>query len=539
MQEILDQLLAYLRGFWRFRWYAMAFAWALAIGAWVYVAQVPDQYQATARFHVDTESMLTPLLRGLAISPDSQERVRFMTRTLLSRPNLEKVARMTDLDLQAKTDDEMDALVGRLKRNIRLSGTQKTNLYEISFVHSDRQKAKAVVQSLLTLFVEKSLGQSREDSANAQDFLTQKIREYETRLDQAESRLMEFKREHSGEMPDQQGDYYQRLQKARTQLEEARFQLETARSRANELASQIQGEQPVYGMMNPAGGGNRSSRTRTPDLDQRIDRLQKQLDQLLVKYTDNHPEVVSLKESLKDLRKERDQARKRLAEAQESSGSGPVPLNQNPVYQELKAALGQVRAEVAAARSRVKHYRQQVATLREKVDTIPKIEAKLAQLNRDYEITKQTYEKLLARQQSAELSEAADRSSNRMKFEVIDPPRVPPEPVAPNRPVLLGAGFGVSLLGGAALGIFLALIWPTFDTRRQLFDATGIPVIGTVTRVSTSRLRVKRATEMIGFGVTGAALLGAFAVIFAAETELMGLGFARLSDWFNGIRSLL
>jgi len=538
MQEILDQVVSYLRGLWRYRWYAMALAWALAVGSWVFVTQIPDQYEAKARFHVDTQTMLTPLLRGLAVNPDAQDRVRFMTRTLLSRPNLEKVARMTDMDLQAKSDEEMDALVSRLKEGITLSGTEKTNLYEVSFVHAEPQKAKAVIQSLLTLFVENSLGQARQDTANAQDFLSEKIAEYEKRLDKAEERLMNFKRKHTGEMPDERGDYYQRLQEAMGQLEKARFELEAARSRERELARQLEGEEPVFGMMRQPGASGQ--RSLTPELDARISRMQERLDQLLLKYTEKHPEVMSLQETLAELRVKRETKRKKVASRRGGQeNSGPVPLDQNPVYQELKASLAQVRAEVAAAKSRVKQYRQQVATLREKVDTIPKVEAKLAQLNRDYRITKETYEKLLSRKQSAELSEAAERSSDRMKFEVIDPPRVPPDPVAPDRPVLLGAGLGVSLLGGAGLGIFLALIWPTFDTRNQLFDATGVPVVGTVSRVWTQRLRLRRVAEVTGFLLVVLGLLGAFAVVFSLQTEALNLGFGPLSGWLNGIRSPL
>jgi len=536
MQEILDQVVSYLRGLWRYRWYAVALAWALAIGSWVFVAQVPDQYKATARFHVDTRSMLTPLLRGLTVNPDPQERVRFMTRTLLSRPNLEKVARMTDMDLQAETDEEMDGLVSGLKEGIQLSGTEKTNLYEISFVHANPQKAKEVIQSLLTLFVEKSLGQSREETASAQHFLSEKIKEYEKRLDESEQRLMEFKRKHTGEMPDERGDYYQRLQEAMGQLEKARFELESARSREQELARQIQGEEPVFGMMGTAGSGGGSL---TPELDQRISRMQKRLDQLLLKYTDKHPEVISLKETLAELRVKRQAKREKLAQNRSSETGPGVPLNQNPVYQELKASLAQVRAEVAAGKSRVDQYKQRVETLRDKVDTIPKVEAKLAQLNRDYQITKKTYEKLLARQQSAELSEAAERSSDQMKFEVIDPPRVPPDPVAPNRPMLLGAGLGASLLGGAALGIFLTLVWPTFDTRNQLFDATGVPVVGTISRVWTQRLRMRRIAGVSGFLLVIVGLLGAFGVVFAVQTEVLGAGSGPLSGWLNGMRSPL
>ncbi len=32
MKELMDQLMAYVRGIWRYRWYAMILAWALVLG---------------------------------------------------------------------------------------------------------------------------------------------------------------------------------------------------------------------------------------------------------------------------------------------------------------------------------------------------------------------------------------------------------------------------------------------------------------------------------------------------------------------------
>ena len=113
MRELYEQLITYLKGIWRYRWFMMLVIWVVCIVGWGVVYQMPDKYESSARVHVDTQSMLQPLLRGLTISTNSGQRVQLVTRTLLSRPNLEKLARMTDLDLVALTPTDMETVAGR------------------------------------------------------------------------------------------------------------------------------------------------------------------------------------------------------------------------------------------------------------------------------------------------------------------------------------------------------------------------------------------------------------------------------------------
>jgi uncharacterized protein involved in exopolysaccharide biosynthesis len=120
MDEMLAQILAYVRGMWRYRWVALVVAWAVAVAGWVYVSQMPDQYRVSAQVHVDTESVLRPLLTGLAVEPNTNQRVDMLTRTLLTRPNLEQVARATDMHLQAFTEQEIEEVIDGLRRNLSI-----------------------------------------------------------------------------------------------------------------------------------------------------------------------------------------------------------------------------------------------------------------------------------------------------------------------------------------------------------------------------------------------------------------------------------
>ncbi|MFP4560968.1 MAG: XrtA system polysaccharide chain length determinant [Thiohalorhabdus sp.] len=531
MREMLSQLTTYLRGVLRFRWSVLLTAWAIALASWALVYYLPDKYEANARVHVDTHSVLEPLLEGMVVDTNTQERVNLMARTLLSRPNLEKVARETDLDLQADGRNGMKDLVDRLRERIEIDATSEFNLYEITYRDTDANRAEQVVQALLDLFVEESLGDTREDSANAQEFLTHKLKEYERRLEEAEQRLMDFKREHTGEMPDERGDYYERLQSRQAQLEEARLQLETAEKRRDALEKQLAGEKPTYGVMertaqSPSGAEEPS------ELEQRVSQLQQELDQLRLQYTDEHPDVRNLEATIENLEEQQgEQQSSQVASADQGDESGgpEANLGGNEYYQNLRTALSEAKAEVASLQALTERHEEEVESLKEKVDTIPQVEAKLASLNRTYQVNKENYEKLLARLQNAQISEEAGRSSDDVQFRVVDPPQTPVEPVAPNRPLLVSGGLFGSVGAGMVLGVLMAQVRPVFDSRRSLFEATGLPVLGTVSQVSTRATAARKRTEGLLY-LLGMVLL---LLVYGVALAVAFWGTGPVETWLN------
>ena len=516
MHELIFQVQTLARGLWRFRWLALGIAWAVSVAGWLFVARMPDQYQATTRVYVDTASLLRPLLRGLAVETDVRQRLRLMTRSLLSRPNLEKVARMTDLDLKARTPEEMERLLNDLAARIRLRDAGRVNLYTISFTDPDPALAKRVVQSLLTLFVESSLGDSRRESTTALKFLEQQIAEYAKRLDEAERRLMEFKRRNVGLLPGQGGDYFSRLEKVQGELEAARLELRQAVNRRDELKRQLEDAEAAdeYALVPEA-----PATTALSPLDARIQALQAKLDELLLKYTEQHPDVIELKRTIAALE---EQKRKEL-EAMAAAAPGEPAPSANPVRQQLKLALAEADATVAALRVRVQTYERKLARLRSLVDTIPKVEAELKRLTRDYAVTKRNYEQLLARRESAKISEEAQQTADDVKFRVIDPPRVPLEPVGPNRVLLMSTALGIGVAAGLAFALLLTQLRPTFDTRRALRQATGLPVLGGVMLVQTLAQRMRRRMEVAGFAFAALLLVlayGGVLTVYVADLRL-------------------
>ncbi len=510
MQDVIETLLVSARGVWRQRWYMILIVWLVSIAGWLVVYKMPDQYKASARVYVDTQSILKPLLRGLTVdSNQGAQQVALMTRTLLSRPNLEKVARMTDLDLKGQNPEQMEAILAGLGKDIALEGTGRENLYTISYVNNDPQLAKRVVQSLLTIFVESSLGETRRDTDTAQQFIDKQIAEYEARLVEAEEKLKDFKRQNVGVMPARGEGYYESMQAGMGSLEQAKLELREVENRRNEIKRQLEDEELNADSVVPS----MPVLTAPSAVDGRIQSLQTKMDGLLLQFTERHPDVIEIKRIIAQLEKQKQDEIKASAPA-----VGENRRESSPVYLQLKLALGEAEANVASLRVRVNEHARRVNQLKAMVDTIPKVETELGQLNRDYDVNKQNYETLLARREAAKMSEAAGQTSDEVKFKVIDPPYVPSTPSSPNRPLLMLLVLLGSLAAGIAFAFLLAQLKPVFDNRRNLTEITGLPVLGSISMIWTPAQLRKRRIELGSFGLAGATLLMIFGGI---ETLLL------------------
>jgi polysaccharide chain length determinant protein (PEP-CTERM system associated) len=482
MQEVIAQVLVLLRGAWRYRWIAVGTAWLIALVGWVGVQFIPDKYESTTQVYVDTESLLKPLLSGLAVNRDVMGQVGMMQAVMLSRPNLEKVAQKSDLMLGAKTPRDQEAVIDSLAERIRLDRPQGSgaarNTFAVSFEDNNPQIAHRVVRTLLDTFMEDSLGLKKTDASVAQRFLEAQIKDYEARLVEAETRLATFKQQNVGVMPGTGNTYYQQLETAVGQMQQLRQVYTQNEKRRDELDRQLKGEEPTYGLMGSAEGN---------PIDGQIARFKAQRDQLLLQYTEKHPQVQSLNDTIARLEQERSAGAKISTSVAAPGGDltsdqGIVrSLDMNPVYQNLRLQLSAADADLAAIRGQMEAQQRLINELQARTNAVPEVEAELARLNRDYEVNKRQYDTLLQRLESAKISEEAEQSSENVKFRVIEPPSVPFKPSGPNRIALNTMVLLAALGAGIGLAILLGQLHPTFATRDVLQRVTGMPVIGSIT----------------------------------------------------------
>jgi polysaccharide chain length determinant protein (PEP-CTERM system associated) len=499
---------------WQRRWIGLAIAWLAAIIGTVIVFRLPDKYEASARVYVDTQSLLQPLMAGMTMSPDAGGQVAVLSRLLLSRPNLEKIIRKSDLDTSAARNATELVDMAAASLTIARAGSGD-NLYTIAFRYPDGRKARDVVEAALSTFIEQSLGQTRGGTDSARKFIDEQIKDYEGKLRESEARMQAFRLKYMGLLGTSGQGYVAQMGAVLEQIKDGRIDLRVAEQTRDGIRQQLE-EQTRRG----PGASKRRTAITVPEYDGRINDLKRQLDELLRKYTELHPEVVQIKRLLGQLEEERKQEFEARSKAAEDDPGNP--LAGDPVAQQLKVALNDAEANVTTIRARLAEYEARYNQLRSSAETLPKIDMELTQLDRDYGMLKRQYESLTLKRETANLTGKLE-DAGVAEFRIIDPPRVTPNPVAPNRLLLLGGVVAISLLAGLAASWLVSQVRPTFHDGRTLREMAQRPLLGLVSSLPTQGLRVvrRRAALLFAGGVGGllASYGAAFAVLFLATTR--------------------
>jgi polysaccharide chain length determinant protein (PEP-CTERM system associated) len=363
---------------------------------------------------------------------------------------------------------------------------------------------------LLNTFVEQTLGGKREGSENAQKFLETQIKDYEQRLSAAEDKLAQFKRKNIGLMPSEEGGYFAQVQKETDEAKKAEINLSVALSRRDELSRQLHSDEAI----SAAGGSASASGLRGAaggDTLSRIQEMQAKLDELLLKFTDQHPGVIAARQALEELKKRRaaelDSLRHGDAAAVAASGAG-----NNPVYQSMQLELNKVDVEIAALRRELEQHQSTVADLRQRLSSAPQVEAEFQQLNRDYDVNKAQYTALLESYQKTRLSERADVAGS-VRFEVVLPPTAPAVPAWPKRGMLLAGIWIAALAVGAGIAYGLHVLKPIINSVSALSQLTSFPVLGAISAAFPTRQRAQFRRHLWGISAAAACWVVAFGVV--------------------------
>lgn len=489
----------------------MVCTWILCPIGFAYIALLPDVYRSQAVVYVDTRSVLQPLLKGLAIQSDPDQEIQMMAKTLLSRSNVETIARESDLDLTTTTDAEFDALIDGLTAQIQLRSTGRDNIFTISYENKNPAMAQTVVQETLNLFVEGALGNNRRDTDTANRFLDEQIAEYESRLSEAEQRLADFKRQYSNILP-LQGTFYSTLQTLTNDLEATRLQIKQTNQQVDSLNNQLSRAKNAGDSFGVTNETESVLRTR---YDERIKSLEEQLDSLQLRFTEQHPDVIETKALLANLEEARKKEIDDFLNSGDGDGADDVPMSE--LNQEIKLEISRYRSLIAALQVKEQDLQRRIAALESKIDLVPQIEAESASLNRDYDITKQKYEDLLARRESADLSRRADVSAEELQFRIIEPPLEPNQPSGPYRilfyTLVLLLSFGI----GTGLAFLFSQLSPLLIRASQLQQTTDFPVWGTVTHLHIDKINKSNRMRMAIFLLSSGTLVMIYGVLVGAE----------------------
>jgi polysaccharide chain length determinant protein (PEP-CTERM system associated) len=503
LSHLPESVRYYLAGIWTRRWSALGLAVAFCLAGWLVVVALPSKYTSEARIYVDTDTLLKPLMKGLSVDQDTREQVEIVRSTLLSRPNIQKLARMTDMDLQADNEAEFERLVTRLQQNITVKA-ERTTLFRVSYTHADAGQAQRVVDGMIDIFIEENLGRTQQDVDSAQRFLDKQIAKYEAKLREADNRITSFKRAHSEALTAPK-----RAQQRLDQLDSELRNLDTERDTLVWKREQIRLRLSETPRRVPADQADRVAAAPSPR-EQRLAELQGQLSNLLTRYTEKHPDVQYVRRQIEALKNE-PAAREGTGEA--TGESSQRRMVANPAYDKLEEEAKNASLQIEALDSRIAKLETEMTQIRERLAEAPEAEAQLAELQRDYSVLENNYQELLQRRERARIAASVDAENTGVDFRIVEPANKPVVPSGPPRGIfmsavlLLGMGAGV---GASALRLQLS---ETFIDTGQLRSAFGLPVLGAVTQLE-GRNRIRRVLGHVAFAALIALLVSACVIGF-------------------------
>ena len=496
MAELMAELLSTLRAMWARRWVGLGVAWLVGVVGLAGLLRMSDRFEATARLYVDTKSVLKPLMRDLAVEPDIDQTVNMLARTIVTRPNVELLMEKGQLALGPMSVLDRERIIDMLLLGIKVAGSGRDNVFTFSYRDTDSARARLVVEKLVALFVESDQSSKARDAESARTFIDQQIKTYEVRLAEAEGRLKDFKVRNLGVADSSGKDYFTRMSALNEELGRINVESRAAEQSRDALRRELSGE--TVSLL--PDSSTTADLPVSPELDARLDAQRRQLDELLRRYTDLHPDVVATRRLIARLEEQKQQEIEARRKAALTRPARPASAA-NAVSQQIKLALAESEAAAAALRVRAADLQSRVNQLRASATRVPQVEAELAQLNRDYEIVRRNYEAMVGRREKASLSEDVDATRLSNNFRVIDPPRSSPKPVFPSRLGLAPLVLLLALVAGAAASFVVAQLLPTFNSAASLRSATQRPVLGSVSVLMTHELARRGSQHAIAFGL--------------------------------------
>jgi polysaccharide chain length determinant protein (PEP-CTERM system associated) len=429
--------------------------WLVALLGWTGVRMLPDRYVSTARVYADADAVLGVLLRGIALDSPPAAQVEVLQRTLVSRPNLERVVNRSALSRRVAAGTDREKTIQALTRDLRF-GSQAKNLFTVEYLDSDPRVAHDVVEQVVELFIELASGSDRRQMENARAFLLQQLATYEQQLREAERRRAEFTAHYKDLLA--LGGSASRLDVVHARIQAMHGELLDAINRRDLLKQQIAATPEIA----PSAGAV----TSVAEAEQRLKILRQ-------RYTEQHPEVAA--------------ARAGLEVARSVANSNGAPRT-NPMREQLLVRIVDSESQIASLERQLREMERESKRLEEIARNAPDVQAQFANLDRDYNVIRRNYEELLSRREAVNIAEAARTGTDRVTVEVIDPPTVPSSPTSPNR-LLLAAGVLLAAVGAGGALLFLQVQLDTsFYTLREL-RGIGPPVLGAFSAPPRGRLR--------------------------------------------------
>jgi len=464
----------YIEILWRRIWYIIIPFILVFAGACAYLKVTPKQYKADTLVLVSPQKVPEAFVQA-TVTAQVEERLQSISQEVMSRTRLEEIITQFNLYEKKRANLSREELVGLMRRNIKVElpsrRDEKQGFFTVSFIGSDPDVVTSVANRLASLFIEENLKIREQQAVGTTEFLAGELALAKEKLDKMEEAVTRYKRQYMGQLPEQQDTNIRILEQLQTQNQRVSESLRAAQDRKLYIQRQM------TDMEAPAAAITTDSRTsplHTPSpapgigggtFESQKDMLNRELEDLLTRFTENHPDVIAVKKKIAILEKNKDSFR------------------MDPHYREIKNQLTLTDMEIKRLQEESASLSAQINKYLVRIEQTPVREQDMASLMREYHSTKESYETLLRKSQEAQQAENLEKRQKGEQFKVVDPARRPEKPFSPDvrKTLLLG------ILAGLGCGLAAAFLREQMD--RSFHDSAdiettlGLKVIATIPKI--------------------------------------------------------
>lgn len=444
------------------RWWLVVPMVVVGLGACAVSTVIPNHYQSEATILVEHQQVPERYVTPNSTS-DMREALLIMTDAILSRTQLLQIINEYGLYANKRTHMDSEELVDLMRSNVTIEPMEKNpeskdlNAFKISFTGDEPHLVQEVTSRLTTLFTQENLRLREEQSIGTTKFLEDELQIAATDLKQQEDRVRDYKMRYMGELPDNQAGNLAILTGLQSQLQNAQQNLTRAKEQQVFLQSMISQSKTLAaeGIVVPG----------TPVTDPHaatkgeLNRLRNERADLLSRYTDKYPDVVKIDEQIRRLEAllaptQQPPDPKNEAAASPASPKATKPVEKNASVAQLESQLEVNRLEIQNTTEEIQRLEARNAEYQGRINQTPVREQQLADLLRDYDLSKKNYDDLLSKKNQSELATSLERRQQGQQFRVIDPASLPMKPASPLHVKVSLGGIGLGLALGCVL-VFL------------------------------------------------------------------------------------
>jgi polysaccharide chain length determinant protein (PEP-CTERM system associated) len=436
----------------------------------------PKKFVAETTILVQENNIIKPLTEGIAATTQVSDRADIAREVIFSQDSLNQLLTDGGWNPARLSPIERDRLIDRIKGHTTIITSRNSLLLRISYYDSVPKRAYDLTRDMAQMFIAKSLASKQAESASAYDFMDTQVQEYHQKLVAAADALQAYIGSHPDASPGSIADTNARISAMRNQIENAKVQAAQFSSQAAAMGGSLSGQSQIS-----------TVQTREDVFRAQIAQLQAHLNQLLLTYTDNYPDVVRTRHQIQDLQQQLAAAQTQKQTAAAVGTAIDSQVTYNPVYSNLQTQIAQIRGQLAAARATETASQQQLAVELARSQKIAESSNELTKLTNNFNTVSATYQDLLKRREKARISMDLDKEQRGLTFKIQDPARLPLMPVGLRLMHFAAAG----MLLGVCIPFGLLFLIARFDPRTRSADtltrATGLPVFASVPYYRGSR----------------------------------------------------